>query len=229
MCGALPCDWTDDPHHHQNLVIWTLAKIREVTGVGIKPMLTELPDAIASEIERLQAENDDQAHKLLIAGWRKEDDGSVWIPPENEEITRLRGEAEAREAEIAALVESTREAQQLYIQADNESLRLRGEVSSWQEIAADRQAAHAALVNEAERLRGEMVDHRDDAFESKCTQRSLSAEIGRLRGDVERLRAAHLRTAADHSTDAYTTEYDAGYIDGLDTAGAISRQALKGE
>lgn len=128
MCGALPCDWTDDPHHHQNLAIWTLAKIREVTGVGIKPMLTELPDAIASEIERLRAENDDQAHKLLIAGWRKEDDGSVWIPPENEEVTRLRGEAEAREAEITALVESTREAQQAYVQADNESLRLRGEV-----------------------------------------------------------------------------------------------------
>lgn len=44
------------------------------------------------------------------------------------EITRLRGEAEAREVEIAALVESAREAQQLYVQADNEAQRLRGEV-----------------------------------------------------------------------------------------------------
>jgi len=44
------------------------------------------------------------------------------------EITRLRGEAEAREVEITALVESAREAQQLYVQADNEAHRLRGEV-----------------------------------------------------------------------------------------------------
>jgi len=49
-------------------------------------------------------------------------------PEAASEITRLRGEAEAREAEIAALVESAREAQQLYVQADNKAQRLRGEV-----------------------------------------------------------------------------------------------------
>lgn len=131
MCGALPCDWTEDPHHHQSLAFSTLAKIREVTGVGVKPMLTELPDAIASELQRLQAENDDQAHKLLIAGWRKDGDGSVWTPPEN--------------AEITALVEATREAQQAYVQADNESLRLRGEVErlrSERAMIARASAAH---------------------------------------------------------------------------------------
>lgn len=46
LCGALPCDWVDDPHMARDILIMTLAKIREVTGVGIKPMLSELPEAI---------------------------------------------------------------------------------------------------------------------------------------------------------------------------------------
>ena len=58
------------------------------------------------------------------------------------EITRLRGEAEAREVEITALVESAREAQQLYVQADNEAHRLRGEVERLSRRETDLLAAN---------------------------------------------------------------------------------------
>lgn len=61
LCGALPCDWTDDPHKAEVGLCWTLAKIREVMGVGEKPMMNELPgllshalEAQAAEIERLR-------------------------------------------------------------------------------------------------------------------------------------------------------------------------------
>ena len=58
------------------------------------------------------------------------------------EITRLRGEAEALEVEISALVESAREAQQLYVQADNETQRLRGEVERLSRRETDLLAAN---------------------------------------------------------------------------------------
>jgi hypothetical protein len=46
LCASLPCDWVEDPHHNFNLAIWALGHIREITGVGVKPMLSELPDAV---------------------------------------------------------------------------------------------------------------------------------------------------------------------------------------
>jgi predicted nuclease with TOPRIM domain len=67
------------------------------------------------------------------------------------EITRLRGEAEAREVEITALVESAREAQQLYVQADNEAQRLRGEVERLRE-ALDELLFENSNKTEVERL-----------------------------------------------------------------------------
>ena len=47
LCGALPCDWTDDPHKAEVGLCWTLARIREEMGVNEKPMLDELPQIIA--------------------------------------------------------------------------------------------------------------------------------------------------------------------------------------
>lgn len=51
LCGALPCDWTDDPHKVEVGLCWTLAKIREVLGVNEKPMMDELPSIITAALE----------------------------------------------------------------------------------------------------------------------------------------------------------------------------------
>lgn len=66
-------------------------------GTPLRWTVTDIHREAASEITRLRAENDDQAHKLLIAGWRKDGDGSVWTPPENDEIERLRGELDGQD------------------------------------------------------------------------------------------------------------------------------------
>lgn len=47
LCGALPCDWADNPHAAEVGLCWTLAHIREAMGVYEKPMLQELPEIIA--------------------------------------------------------------------------------------------------------------------------------------------------------------------------------------
>lgn len=56
LCGALPCDWVDDPHKMEVGLCWTLAKIREVLGVNEKPMMDELPGIIKDRIEAQAAE-----------------------------------------------------------------------------------------------------------------------------------------------------------------------------
>lgn len=62
LCGALPCDWVDDPHMARDILIMTLAKIREVTGVGIKPMLSELPEAIRLAFANAPTPSDREGH-----------------------------------------------------------------------------------------------------------------------------------------------------------------------
>ena len=52
LCASLPCDWVEDPHHNFNLAIWALAHIREIAGVGVTPMLSELPDAVRAAWNR---------------------------------------------------------------------------------------------------------------------------------------------------------------------------------
>ena len=47
LCGALPCDWADDPHAAEVGLCWTLAHIREAMGVYEKPMLQQLPEIVA--------------------------------------------------------------------------------------------------------------------------------------------------------------------------------------
>lgn len=56
LCGALPCDWVDDPHKMEVGLCWTLAKIREVLGVNEKPMMDELPGIIKDRIIALEAD-----------------------------------------------------------------------------------------------------------------------------------------------------------------------------
>ena len=63
---------------------------------------------------------------------------------------------------------------------------------------------------------------------------ALSREIDRLNAilsalrRVEKLEAALREIAAEHDGGCYT-DYDGGYIDGLDYAAEIARQALTGE
>lgn len=52
LCGALPCDWVDDPHKAEVGLCWTLARIREAIGVHERPMLNELP-MIVDEMARV--------------------------------------------------------------------------------------------------------------------------------------------------------------------------------
>ena len=47
LCGALPCDWVDNPHAAEVGLCWTLAHIREAMGVYEKPMMQELPEIVA--------------------------------------------------------------------------------------------------------------------------------------------------------------------------------------
>lgn len=67
LCGALPGDWVDDPHENLALfcnvdraplvatdpLFMALADLRVKTGVGEKPMLSELPKVIADRISEL--------------------------------------------------------------------------------------------------------------------------------------------------------------------------------
>lgn len=50
-CGALPCDWVQDPHGYHDFLIMVLADIRIALGVNEKPMLSELPKAAADAIQ----------------------------------------------------------------------------------------------------------------------------------------------------------------------------------
>lgn len=54
LCGALPCDWVDDPHKAEVGLCWTLARIREAMGVNEKPMLHELPEIVREMAEVLR-------------------------------------------------------------------------------------------------------------------------------------------------------------------------------
>jgi len=54
LCGALPCDWTENPHTADVGLCWSLAKIREAIGVNEKPMLGELPEIVSGMRRVLQ-------------------------------------------------------------------------------------------------------------------------------------------------------------------------------
>lgn len=50
LCNAQPCDWVDDPHQSQDALFLALADLRLRSGVGEKPMLTELPAVIGDRL-----------------------------------------------------------------------------------------------------------------------------------------------------------------------------------
>jgi hypothetical protein len=52
LCGALPCDWCDDPHQTQDALFMALASLRIKAGLGERPMLTEVPDLIAERLHK---------------------------------------------------------------------------------------------------------------------------------------------------------------------------------
>ena len=47
LCLAGPADWVDDPHRKQDALCMALAAIRQVVGVGERPMLEGLPQEVA--------------------------------------------------------------------------------------------------------------------------------------------------------------------------------------
>lgn len=85
LCGAWPCDWVDDPHQKYDHLLFMLADIRKVIGVGEKPMLSDLPGEIASRLWRTMdtAPRDGSPVRLLLSNG-KEADG--WV---NERVKTL--------------------------------------------------------------------------------------------------------------------------------------------
>lgn len=55
LCGALPCDWTDDPHQTRDSVFMALADLRIKAVLGERPMLTEVPGLIAERLHKATA------------------------------------------------------------------------------------------------------------------------------------------------------------------------------
>lgn len=49
-CGALPCDWVQDPHAYHDFLCMVLADIRSALNVGEKPMASELADIIRERL-----------------------------------------------------------------------------------------------------------------------------------------------------------------------------------
>ena len=79
LCGALPCDWVDDPHKHELGLCWTLAKIREALGVNEKPMMDELPGIVAANMSRIEAQATEIARLREVLGEVRDWIGS-WSP-----------------------------------------------------------------------------------------------------------------------------------------------------
>lgn len=79
LCGALPCDWVDNPHKVEVGLCWTLAKIREALGVNEKPMMDELPGILTNLIEQQAAEIARLREELSACGYFVGNaDGTKW-------------------------------------------------------------------------------------------------------------------------------------------------------
>jgi|GEM_PF-5076352 hypothetical protein len=50
LCLALPCDWGTDPHKATDALFLATADLRIKTGVGEKPMLSDLPQVIGDRL-----------------------------------------------------------------------------------------------------------------------------------------------------------------------------------
>lgn len=50
LCLALPCDWVTDPHKATDALFLATADLRIKSGVGEKPMLSDLPQVIGDRL-----------------------------------------------------------------------------------------------------------------------------------------------------------------------------------
>lgn len=50
LCLALPCDWATDPHEAADALFLAIADLRIRSGVGEKPMLSDLPQVIGERL-----------------------------------------------------------------------------------------------------------------------------------------------------------------------------------
>ena len=50
LCLALPCDWGTDPHRATDALFLATADLRIKSGVGMKPMLSDLPQVIGDRL-----------------------------------------------------------------------------------------------------------------------------------------------------------------------------------
>lgn len=51
LCLAQPCDWATDPHQATDALFLATADLRIKSGVGEKPMLSDLPQVIGDRLE----------------------------------------------------------------------------------------------------------------------------------------------------------------------------------
>lgn len=52
LCLALPGDWVNDPHKATDALFLAMAGLRIRSGVGEKPMLSDLPQVIGDRLAR---------------------------------------------------------------------------------------------------------------------------------------------------------------------------------
>lgn len=50
LCLALPCDWVSDPHKATDALFLAIADLRIKSGVGEKPMLSDVPRVIGDRL-----------------------------------------------------------------------------------------------------------------------------------------------------------------------------------
>ena len=50
LCLAQPCDWVTDPHKATDALFLAMADLRIKSGVGEKPMLSDLPQVIGDRL-----------------------------------------------------------------------------------------------------------------------------------------------------------------------------------
>lgn len=50
LCLAQPCDWVTDPHKATDALFLATADLRIKSGIGMKPMLSDLPQVIGDRL-----------------------------------------------------------------------------------------------------------------------------------------------------------------------------------
>lgn len=74
-CGALPCDWVQDPRAYHDFLIGVLADIRVRFGVNEKPMLSELSSALVEVVNARIVQAAKAMQDACAEDWA---DGDYW-------------------------------------------------------------------------------------------------------------------------------------------------------